>query len=91
MGGVVAALFLAACLALIIWRFGHANSLFWWPVGLPLAFGAPAELFAGIAEGSLNDFYNNSLLFFVWDVLIGLFGIWLFWRMVPRPQFFSTQ
>ena len=91
MGGLVAALFLATCLALIIWRFRPSNSVFWWSACLPLAFGAPAELFAGIAEGSLNDFYNGSLLFFVWDVLIGLLGIWLYWRMVPRPQVFSTQ
>ena len=91
MGGLVAALFLATCLALIIWRFRPSNSVFWWSACLPLAFGAPAELFAGIAEGSLNDFYNGSLLFFVWDVLIGLLGIWLYWRMVPRPQDFRRN
>ena len=90
-GGLVAALFLTTGLALIIWRFRHSNSVFWWFVCLPLAFGAPAELFAGIAEGSLNDFYNGSLLFFVWDVLIGLLGIGLYLRMVPRPMVFSKQ
>lgn len=86
LGGLAAGLYLIICLGAIIWRLRLSRSLFWWAVCLPLAFGASAELFTGIAEGAFNEFYNHSVFFFLWVVLIGFLGMALYWRMIRRPK-----
>jgi len=65
--------------------FHRTQDSFWWWLGLPLAFGAPMEFFAGISEGSFNNFYH-SVPFSPLAFLLGALGVFLYWRWIPRRR-----
>ena len=68
-GGLTASLFLTVCLWCVIWRIRNMKNLFWWFLGIPLAFTAPLQFGAGILEGAANDIYANQ------SSLIGSIGV----------------
>ena len=85
-GGLAAGIFLVSCLGISRVVFLRTQDSFWWWLGLPLAFGAPMEFFAGISEGAFNNFYH-SVPFFPLAFLLGASGVFLYWRAVPlRPN-----
>ena len=84
-GGVFAGCFLLSCLSICVRLFHQTQDSFWWWLGLPLAFGAPMEFFAGISEGAFNNFYH-SVPFFPLAFLLGALGVFLYWQWIPRRR-----
>jgi hypothetical protein len=81
-GGIAAGISLVKCLSICRVIFQRTQDPFRWWLGLALASGAPIGFFAGIAEGALNNFYH-SVPSFRLAFLLGLLGVFLYWRGIP--------
>jgi len=84
-GGIGASATLFLLLALIIRHSSRTWDPFWRWLGVPLAFGVPAEAFAGISEGALIEFYRTGF-FYLFMSVFATFAVVVYFRFVIDPQ-----
>ena len=84
-GGIGASVFLSLLLALVIRHSFRTWDPFWRWLGVPLAFGALAEAFAGISEGAFIEFYLTGL-FYVFMLAFATLGVIVYLRFVINPR-----
>lgn len=84
MGGIGASATLSLLLILIIRHSARTWDPFWRWLGVPLAFGVPAEAFAGVSEGAFIEFYLTGL-FYLFMSLFAALGVIVYLRFVVNP------
>ncbi len=83
-GGIGASASLFLLLALIIRHSSRTWDPFWRWLGVPLAFGVPAEAFAGVSEGAFIEFYRTGW-FYLSMFVFATFGVMVYLRFVIDP------
>ena len=83
-GGIGSSVFLALLLTLVIRHSSRTWDPFWRWLGVPLAFGVPAEVLAGISEGAFIEFYLSGL-FYVYLFVFATLGVIIYLRFVVKP------
>ena len=84
-GGLGASAFLILLLVLVIRHSFRTWDPFWRWLGVPLAFGVLAEVFAGITEGAFIEFYLTGW-FYVAMVEFAMLGVIVYLRFVINPR-----
>ena len=84
-GGIGASALISLLLAIVIRHSSRTWNTFWRWLGVPLAFGVPAEAFAGVSEGVFIEFYRTGL-FYLFMFAFSTLGAIIYLRFVVNPR-----